>query len=534
MTDNVTLPGTGSSVATDDIGGVQYQRVKATWGPDGTANDTDTATGKAFPVQVRSATGLIPIGEPTDAASTATDATSTSLVSILKQISKSIQLFVYGAGTASAAQRVTLASDDPAVSGIGSLTETAPTTDTASSGLNGRLQRISQRLTSLIGLLPAALGAGGGLKVDGSGTALPVSAASLPLPSGAATESTLSGVLTTSDFDTKTGSLTETAPASDTASSGINGRLQRVAQRLTSLIALFPTSIGGKTAAASLAVTLASDDPAVATLGAKTDAKSTATDTTSVSIVSVLKQISASCQAFVFGAGTAAAAERVTLASDDPAVATLGATSGAAVITDANGTVQQYLRGLVKQWIAGTLVVGAGTNLIGKVKTKFFAITGSTLTRVANTTAYVAGYSISNNTAAGSVTANTVTISDLNNEPVTIERVRITTTDTGIGTHSVRMWLFNSDPTANSGVQAGDGAAYSQKKAGLIGTLSGTFRAMQDGAFAVLVPDEGSRITTVPGSGAQTLWWQLQALDAFTPISASTFIPTFEGIQGGS
>lgn len=74
---------------------------------------------------------------------------------------------------------------------VGSLTETAPATDTASSGLNGRLQRIAQRLSSLIALLPTALGAGGGLKVDGSGTALPVSAASLPLPSGAATEATL-------------------------------------------------------------------------------------------------------------------------------------------------------------------------------------------------------------------------------------------------------------------------------------------------------------------------------------------------------
>lgn len=58
----------------------------------------------------------------------------------------------------------------------GSLTETAPATDTASSGLNGRLQRIAQRITSMIALLPAALGAGGGLKVDGSGTSLPVTA----------------------------------------------------------------------------------------------------------------------------------------------------------------------------------------------------------------------------------------------------------------------------------------------------------------------------------------------------------------------
>ena len=42
-------------------------------------------------------------------------------------------------------------------------------------------------LTKQGGGLPAALGAGGGLKIDGSGTALPVSAASLPLPAGAAT-----------------------------------------------------------------------------------------------------------------------------------------------------------------------------------------------------------------------------------------------------------------------------------------------------------------------------------------------------------
>lgn len=62
----------------------------------------------------------------------------------------------------------------------------------------------------------------------------PVSAASLPLPTGAATEATL---------DARTGALTEAAPATDTASSGLNGRLQRVAQRLTSLIAQLPSSL---------------------------------------------------------------------------------------------------------------------------------------------------------------------------------------------------------------------------------------------------------------------------------------------------
>lgn len=70
-------------------------------------------------------------------------------------------------------------------------------------------------------------------------------------------EGLLAGTLTIQS--SQIGALTETAPANDTASSGLNGRLQRIAQRITSLIALFPASLGVKTAANSLAVTLASD-----------------------------------------------------------------------------------------------------------------------------------------------------------------------------------------------------------------------------------------------------------------------------------
>lgn len=120
---------------------------------------------------------------------------------------------------------------------IGSLTETAPTTDTASSGVNGRLQRIAQRLTSLIALLPAALTGSGNFKVA------VVESTAAQAVTNANLDAGLSTLLTTSDFDTKAGSLTEAAPATDTASSGLNGRLQRVAQRLTSLIALHPSAL---------------------------------------------------------------------------------------------------------------------------------------------------------------------------------------------------------------------------------------------------------------------------------------------------
>jgi hypothetical protein len=98
------------------------------------------------------------------------------------------------------------------------------------------------------------------LKADLSETQ-PVSAASLPLPSGAAT-----ATLQTSG-NTLLGDLIETAPSTDTASSGLNGRLQRIAQRISSLIALFPTSLGQKTMANSFSVALASDQSAIPVTG---------------------------------------------------------------------------------------------------------------------------------------------------------------------------------------------------------------------------------------------------------------------------
>lgn len=122
MSDNITVtPGTGATIAADEVGAVLYQRVKIGVG--------------------------VPDVAPTDLA--------------------------FGAAAAASSLPVTQSTED--VARMGALTETAPTTDTASSGLNGRLQRVAQRLSSLIGLLPTALATGGGLKVtvqDTSGAAL--------------------------------------------------------------------------------------------------------------------------------------------------------------------------------------------------------------------------------------------------------------------------------------------------------------------------------------------------------------------------
>ena len=94
------------------------------------------------------------------------------------------------------------------------------------------------------------------VSLAGAATEATLAAASAKLPAslgGKAAAASLSVTSSTEDAALM-GGLTETAPASDTASSGQNGRLQRIAQRLTSLIALLPASLGAKAHGASLSV----------------------------------------------------------------------------------------------------------------------------------------------------------------------------------------------------------------------------------------------------------------------------------------
>lgn len=299
-------------VATDLIGGAHYQRIKTGWGSDGIYNETTDADGFRFPV------GGFQIGV---------------------------------------------------------VNEAAPISDIAPAGLNGRLQRIAQRLTSLIALLPTALGAGGGLKVDGSGTAIPISGSV--------------GVLGTPP---------------------------------------------------------------------------------------------------------------------------------------------------VTQWGAWTVQPGNTANTTRwKVDARERAITasGGTLQRPVNATPYSPNDALSTATAAASVAAQVFTVSDANDAPVAVERLRVQTNDTGLAAGVVlRAYLFAADPAANAGIVGGDNAPFSVKRGAFVGSLSGAFRAFADGGVAILVPDEGARIVTAPTSGAQTLYALFQVLGAFTPSGNSTALfPTLEGFQ---
>jgi hypothetical protein len=293
------------------------------------------------------------------------------------------------------------------------------------------------------------------------------------------------------------------------------------------------------TGSGSFASTVA--DGANTTLGAKTDAKSVATDATSVSAMSVFKQISASIQAAATSlAGTLTVATHAVTQSGTWAVTQSGSwalSAGAALIGKVG--IDQTTPGTTNKVSIGTdgtvalnAALPAGTNVIGGVKQRAFAVAGSVVTRPANVTPYTALDAVSNNATAASVTATSFALSDTNDDTIALERMRLATADTGVSGKAFRVYLYQADPTASTGVVGGDNAAFSTKQGAFIGSMSGSFRTFSDGCVAVLTPDEGSRIITAPTSGAKTVFGLLQTLNDFTPSGNSTvFTPTLEGTQ---
>ena len=104
----------------------------------------------------------------------------------------------------------------------------------------------------------------------------------------------LSNGTTAVDLPALLGATNETAPTTDTGSSGLSGRLQRIAQHITSLIDLLPASLGQKTKALSFPVTLSSDESALPVLdsgtGATSDSAAT-TNTGTFSLIALVKRV---------------------------------------------------------------------------------------------------------------------------------------------------------------------------------------------------------------------------------------------------
>lgn len=265
----------------------------------------------------------------------------------------------------------------------GSLTEAAPASDTASSGLNGRLQRIAQRITSLIGLLPSALTGSGNLKVSlqesnvtqtvtGTGGTFPITAASLPLPSGAATELTLATLLTESNFNGRVGATTETAPVTDTGTSGLNGRLQRIAERITTLINTLPNALSASgNLKVAVSESLPSGSAAIGKLAANdgVDIGDVTINNASIAVTGTFFQTTQPVSVAA-GTTTIAKAEDAASANADvgvPAMAVQKATPANTADTDGDYTFLQMSGG--RLWCSTTIdaALPGGTNAIGKL-----------------------------------------------------------------------------------------------------------------------------------------------------------------------
>lgn len=181
MADNVTLdPGSGGSViAADDISSVFYPRSKITLGADG-VNDGDVSSANPLPVKgtgtagtpnsgvvtVQGVSSMTPVQVGDNSGSLTIDApVGTPAFVRLSDGSAAITTLPVSMAAIPTGAATSAKQDAEAVL-VGAVDETAPATDTASSGLNGRLQRIAQRITSLIALIPSALTGSGNFKTS--------------------------------------------------------------------------------------------------------------------------------------------------------------------------------------------------------------------------------------------------------------------------------------------------------------------------------------------------------------------------------
>lgn len=167
MVDNVGYtPGTGATIAADDVGGVLYQRVKPAFGVDNSA--VDVSASNPLPV-----TGSMSI---------------TGSVAVTGTFWQATQP-VSGTVTANAGTGTF------AVSAASLPLPTGAATETTLSGLSAKFGALGQ--TTMAGSAPVVIASNqSAIPVTGTfwQATQPISAASLPLPTGAATETTLAAL----------------------------------------------------------------------------------------------------------------------------------------------------------------------------------------------------------------------------------------------------------------------------------------------------------------------------------------------------
>ena len=117
--------------------------------------------------------------------------------------------------------------------------------------------------------------------------------------------------------------------------------------------------------------------------------------------------------------------------------------------------------------------------------------------------------------------ANQNTAQAINNIGGYLTRIQLKKTSSGVTNAIFRIHFYNVLPTFANG----DGAAWSTPSTGYIGYFDTTMAQVFSDPAAVgpAYVDAGSGLPFTPVSGAQTLYWVIEARAAYTPVSAETF-----------
>lgn len=164
-----------------------------------------------------------------------------------------------------------------------------------------------------------------------------------------------------------------------------------------------------------------------------------------------------------------------------------------------------------------------------------FVVLPVSFTRPADTTAYAANDLVGVTTSTSQT--NLIEIPNAvraEGEAVRIERVRLHKSGPSLTNAQFRVHLWRAKPT----LSVGDNGAFSATNVYAVDDVihhAGYFDVTMDksgtaGARAAGVPNIGSGITLKPVTGT-SLYFSIEALAAYTPVSGEVFTATFEGAR---
>lgn len=520
MSDNVVAnPGVGGATfAADDVGGIMYPRSKLVWGADGTATDASAAA----PLPVVQTGALAVSGSGTFTVDGSAVTQPVSLASVPSHAVTNAGTFAVQATLAAGAAAIAKAEDTASADadvGIPAMAvrKATPANTSGTDGDYEFLQMSTGRLwasATIDAALPAGANAIGKLAANSGVDIGDVDVTTVGTITPGTAASSLGKAEDAAHADGDVGVMSLAVRKNTAAStSGTDGDYQPLITNTTGHLWVDASgqalTVGSHavTNAGTFAVQATEADGANTTLGAKADAKSTATDTTAVTAMQVLKQISASVQAppsqAVTNAGTFAAQAAITAASGSIGS---GAVASGAI---ASGAVASGA------FASGAIADGAQVTLGSKADAKSTATDTTSITAMSVLKQISASVQAPPSQAV--TNAGTFVVQE-NGTQVQVDDAAFTP-----ATSKIVMAGFEADETATDSVDEGDGGAarMTLDRKQIVNvqphTAGGLSTFMASGS-------DGSSILTNAAQAIKASAGQIYGYYIYNPNAAATFV----------